>query len=419
MDIYKETQKLYDIIPDCVKAIAKEYDLNEQEIMLTRKKVGYKNLKIEKDERAAIRYINTADLDRDGEIVIPCGAVVKDFLKNPVVLFCHDNHALPIGKDVSLELIEGKGWLAKTVYADHQVAWDAYNCVKGGFLNTSSIGFVTLAYVLPDGNGWKAAKNLLMTKYGIKEKEIDKARCIITKWLLLEHSDVPIAANANALNLAVGKSLDFELKSDTFKTEYTVEKEKGSNTIKDESTPEITPTEDVKEKESAHTDPKIEDVKETKEHVDDTCVEHGDNVEDVKVIKEEVVPEIKNEKINKEGDKAENEETVEIEVEFLTKEAYEKNIKEIVDTITTNFKTEIESLRKKLETFESKETMIQITPNEPIETDEVEITKESNEVNEKINVGKDEVKEELIDVDFKAISDLIGKKIDIITGKQI
>lgn len=224
-DLFTERFKFKDIIAEMEKSeqkgtkkecknlkaltenISKEYNIEEDNIEYIRKKnpLRAEDIKIEDGERAAIRYINTADVDRDNEIVMPDGAQVKDFQKSMTVLYAHDYRDLPIGRDLWIKLIAGKGWLAKTLYAEHQKAADIYNLVKDHFLNTSSIGFIPLESVTPDSKGWDKIKEKLISVYGIKEKLIDTCRRIYTKWILLEHSDVPIPSNINALNIAVGK----------------------------------------------------------------------------------------------------------------------------------------------------------------------------------------------------------------------
>jgi len=213
VELFTERLKLKDVLPEIATDIAKEYDLQEEDLELVRKNnpLRPEDIKIEDGERAAVRYVNTADVDRDNEIVMPDGLQTKDFLKSPSVLYAHNYRGLPIGKDIWLKLIKGKGWLAKTVYAKHELATDVYNLVKDKFLNTNSIGFIPLESVKPDNKKWDKVKDKLISEYGIKEKLIDKVKRIYTNSILLEHSDVPIPSNINALNIAVGKGF---IKSD-------------------------------------------------------------------------------------------------------------------------------------------------------------------------------------------------------------
>ena len=99
LEIFTERLKLKDVLPEKAKDIAKQYKLKEDDLEFIRKKTPLKaeDLKIEDDERAAIRYVNTADLDRDNEIVLPSGGQVNDFKKSPTVLYAHDYRSLPIG----------------------------------------------------------------------------------------------------------------------------------------------------------------------------------------------------------------------------------------------------------------------------------------------------------------------------------
>lgn len=212
MEIFTERLKLKDVLPEKAKSIAKEYKLKVDDIEFVRKKspLNPEDLTIEDGERAAVRYINTADLDRDNEIILPNGIDVKDFSKSPSVLYAHDYRSLPVGRDAWIKLVKGKGWLAKTIYATHQLAEDVYNLVKGKFLNTSSIGFIPLESVKPEDKDWGKYSTVVKDEYGIKEDKISLAKRIYTKVLLLEHSDVPIPSNINALNVAVGKGLEIK-----------------------------------------------------------------------------------------------------------------------------------------------------------------------------------------------------------------
>jgi len=253
LEIFTERLLLKDVLPEKAKDIAKKYKLKEEDIEFIRKKnpLNAEDLQIEDGERAAIRYINTADVDRDNEIVLPSGGQVNDFKKSPTVLYAHDYHGLPIGKDIWIKLVQGKGWLAKTVYAKHQLAFDVYNLVKEKFLNTSSIGFIPLESVKPEDKDWDKIKDIVKSEYSINEKLIDKAKRIYTKWILLEHSDVPIPSNINALNVAVGKGLEIKSQEliDDLNIEITdEEKDKNVNEIIDEIEDEVELTEEGKKK---------------------------------------------------------------------------------------------------------------------------------------------------------------------------
>jgi hypothetical protein len=119
--------------------------------------------------------------DRDGETIILSGGDTKNYMKNPVVLLDHEYEVDAIcGKTISLKIV-GKQMIAEWVWADTEDAQLAKQLYDGGFLKTSSIGFISL-------------------------QRDEKDRSIITKWELLEWSLVAVPCNPNALSLD-GKAL--------------------------------------------------------------------------------------------------------------------------------------------------------------------------------------------------------------------
>lgn len=120
--------------------------------------------------------ISEEKADRDGETVILAGGDFVNYKKNPVVLMDHSYSVESIiGKTVSIS-VEGKKLIAEWVWAETEEAMLAKQLYDGGFLKTSSIGFIAL-----------------------QRSETD--RSIITKWELLEWSLVAVPCNPNALSL--------------------------------------------------------------------------------------------------------------------------------------------------------------------------------------------------------------------------
>jgi len=191
MDLITQRLKLADINADLAKSIAAEYKLKEDEVQFVRKGIVPSDLQFEEGERSVVSYITTGAVDRDQEIVEPKGAMLDDYRKNPVVLFCHDYSKLPIGKNVWIKSDE-KGLIAKTTYAPHEEAEKVYQYRKAGFPLAESIGFVPLEY--KDHTADEKEKN-------------GGVRRTFSKWLLLEYSDVPVPSNPEALMLAVSKGL--------------------------------------------------------------------------------------------------------------------------------------------------------------------------------------------------------------------
>jgi len=155
-------------------------------------------------ERAAIRWVSTRDIDRDREILVPEGAILDEFRKAPQVLWGHNYAEPPIGSDEWITA-DDYGIKAKTRFAETARAEDIWSLVRDGHLKTSSVGFVPVESVEADGPGWSEVTKRLGKKWGIDDfSGVDR---IFTKWLLLEHSDVSVPANINAVVTAVAKGL--------------------------------------------------------------------------------------------------------------------------------------------------------------------------------------------------------------------
>jgi len=159
------------------------------------------------EEKLIIEHtINTKALDRYGTVVLPKGAKVKNFLKNPVVLWCHnvDGKAIKIPIAKCLELtIEDDSIKTKTQFnANDELAVKVFNSCKDGFLNAWSIGFMPLEYIRVTEEN----QDELNAKYGLnlklKKKDFETnywGYYIIPSWELYEYSVVPVPGNPEAL----------------------------------------------------------------------------------------------------------------------------------------------------------------------------------------------------------------------------
>ncbi len=121
-------------------------------------------------------------VDRQGDVLEATGALLDNYLRNPVVLYGHDYGGLPVAKALEIVSVPGVGVRAKMQFPPKGVdthidavhtLWDL------GFLNAVSVGFTPVKGT-PTGKGG--------TRF--------------TEWELLEFSIVPIPANADALRLA-------------------------------------------------------------------------------------------------------------------------------------------------------------------------------------------------------------------------
>lgn len=156
-------------------------------------------------EYAVRQYISTRDVDRDADVMVPKGAVLDQFLLAPQVLWGHDYSTPPIGRAESV-VADNYGLRAKTVFAVEQsrLAAEVWSLIQGGFLATASVGFIPLEVLWQGDPKWRDTVDRLNRSW---DTDIERAGAdrIITKWLLLEYSIVPVPANINALVTAVAK----------------------------------------------------------------------------------------------------------------------------------------------------------------------------------------------------------------------
>lgn len=147
--------------------------------------------KINEDEGTLDVAIASDDsVDRDGERIEPDGIDLKNFKKNPVLLWAHDYHQEPIGKVVSIKK-EGRKVIFKPKFAIDisEKARQIFEFYKQGYLNAFSIGFVPKEWEM--------------------ERKQDNNIRVFTKTELLEISAVPVPSNPEALVMARScKSID-------------------------------------------------------------------------------------------------------------------------------------------------------------------------------------------------------------------
>uniref|UniRef100_A0A6M3KRV3 Putative prohead protease n=1 Tax=viral metagenome TaxID=1070528 RepID=A0A6M3KRV3_9ZZZZ len=129
---------------------------------------------------------STSDQDRDGEVIDVNGWDLKNFKKNPVIMFGHDYRSLPIGRATKIGVRDGK--LVNNVEFPPEGTYEFADIVErlvgAGFLKTESVGFVPKKW--EDGDGGEKTP-----------------RRTYTKQELLEISIVPVPSNPNALMNAV------------------------------------------------------------------------------------------------------------------------------------------------------------------------------------------------------------------------
>ena len=187
-------------LPKWVNKVLKDHKIDDHAVMI-RKGISPEDTKFKEGERSSVDYITTKAIDRDGEIVVPKGAILDHYRSHPVVLFGHDYKSLPIGKSLWIKIDE-KGLIAKTQYAKHQKAEEIYQYRKDGFPMAKSIGFIPLKSVEEAD-----FDKLDLKELGLEEADLKGASRVYPSWLMLEYSDVPVPSNPEALQLAISKNI--------------------------------------------------------------------------------------------------------------------------------------------------------------------------------------------------------------------
>lgn len=157
-------------------------------------------LKAEEGAREVIARISTASVDRDGDVLLPSGVILKDFYRNPIMLLSHDSRTLPIGRWTSVEK-EAGGLVGRGVFAERpkyhppDAEWvpdTVLSLFQQGVLRAFSVGFT-----IEDA---REPTNRDKSQFG------SDVRRVIARWKLLEVSAVALPANQDALTVAVSKS---------------------------------------------------------------------------------------------------------------------------------------------------------------------------------------------------------------------
>ena len=146
---------------------------------------------IDEKEMTLTAFISTDAVDRMREVLDPAGVDLRNYKKNPVVLWAHSYETPPIGKALWVKR-EGNGIVSKVKFANTPFAQEIFQLYKEGFLKAFSVGFIP-------------------TKAEVgKDDEYDdpkKPRRIFRNWEMLEYSAVPVPANPEAISLAFSKGM--------------------------------------------------------------------------------------------------------------------------------------------------------------------------------------------------------------------
>jgi len=159
---------------------------------------------------AVIAVITTDRVDRDGEVVVPSGGILKNYLGdrpgtgNRIVMYGHakgrpeeGEAGLPIAKTKWLKPTRDKTGLIARYQFDMDDPFSFRICgkVKRGFLGSHSITFLPIEYGPPTAEEIRA------------RPDWKNAKCIYRKWELIEFSIVAVPANVDAVTLAKQRRL--------------------------------------------------------------------------------------------------------------------------------------------------------------------------------------------------------------------
>ncbi len=140
--------------------------------------------------------ISTNNIDRCNDIMIPGGALLDNYRRNPVVLTQHRSYDYPFGRTTNIE-VTATGLVATAKFHDYtDEAKLIIKLLNGGYLNAASIGFAPLEWL----DRTPLDGEVLHPTYDIPQVRE------YTKWDLHEWSVVTIPANGYAVRPA--KNID-------------------------------------------------------------------------------------------------------------------------------------------------------------------------------------------------------------------
>jgi hypothetical protein len=157
-------------------------------------------------ERSDVSWISTDVVDNEGDVVVAKGVdFASVYLKNPVVMACHDYQKWPVGTCAWIKAAKGDGFTglcAKTMYDEDPDAVRLFGMVQRKLVRGRSIGFRPPSDFQP--GDWGAP-----TPDELKARpDWKNAGRIIRRCVLLEYSVVPIPMNQESLTVAVSKGLE-------------------------------------------------------------------------------------------------------------------------------------------------------------------------------------------------------------------
>lgn len=152
--------------------------------------------------------INTVGLDRYNTVVLPRGCQPEHYLKNPVVLWLHNQDfnvpGVPVGKCVELNIGDSEITATTEFNRNDPLAVRVFNAYKDGFMRAWSIGFMPKsAEEITPLNYSEIKEKYNLVNLNLTQEDFDKnpwGFYVVTEWELLEYSCVPVPGNAECLS---------------------------------------------------------------------------------------------------------------------------------------------------------------------------------------------------------------------------
>lgn len=161
----------------------------EKEIMgMIRKFVDFEIKGVNEEDRSFWAVASTGTKDRDGDIIEPKGWKLKNFKKNPVILWAHEYRGLPIANAPEIKIENEKlmfkvKFITKEIYPFAETLWQMY---KNRHLRTFSVGFMPLKFEDLDDDEGKDEKGMFRGRRYTSQE-------------LLEISGCPVPSNVDAM----------------------------------------------------------------------------------------------------------------------------------------------------------------------------------------------------------------------------
>jgi len=221
----------------------KSLDVPEEALVLRRAFTDAKSDLSEK-ERTALQVVSSSAVDSYNTIIDARGMDLSAFKRNPVVLWGHRYNEPPVGSDEDIwyeeQEGEGKGRIvARTKYAETARAEEIWQLKRQGHLKAASITFVPTVTKNARSKDWKE----VLARYGFEPGGEGAPAEIYTRSVLIEHSDVSLGANPDALLVSVSrgltlsdemrKTLGLQEPKASLPSEREVEKPKGRNVTRE------------------------------------------------------------------------------------------------------------------------------------------------------------------------------------------